>query len=324
MGLSNEERSAKIAFACRELYNTADAFKNSDDYDKFATLRDLCKNVWFAACGSTSNSLHWLLGSSASNTITKPDGLWPIAVITKLDEVRRSEDSFQAAIDKELDEFDPLDMLTVERLLGQEDFNGRELAATFKIFSWTEQLVYALRRYDDEFLDAHEQLSKLAAEISGVCFDIFSRFDNVFARAYLINEICKKLYRNKKFAEIADKQCWHHDLSKAMRERVELAVLLKYHKNILRNKKKLKTNELHLFLDVAFKLMGTSYSYEHNWTVLEKYLSSIGISDKFIKRLRNKFNSTLALRGNEEAESSVKYRSTQLESELSWVHGVYE
>lgn len=324
MGLSDEERFLKIAFACRSLYKTADELANCDDYDKFATLHKLCKDVWFAFIGNTSNSAHWLLGSSAGNIITKPDGLWPAAIIEALHRARPSDDpEFDETLQEEFDKFDALDVLDVTSLLRQEHYKGTELAATFEIFAWTEQLTYALRRYDDKFLAGLERLSKQIAEIQGVCFEIFTSFDEQFARAYLVREICEKLYANKKFREIAEKQSWCHHLSKPMRERTELSKLLKHHRDILQNKTKLKRNELLLFIDIAFAMMGTRYHYEHDFRALETYLVGLNVDNKFIAQLRKIFDTTVALHNECEKSSHNEYSDEQRRDELCWVHGVY-
>jgi hypothetical protein len=235
MGLSREERIGGIYFAIKAI-REIDAewdrgYRHPPYYDKerFAPLRKLIRKLWHAFLGCQSNGMHWIIGSASSNTVKGGDSPWEQAIST------HCEDAFNG-LRKELDpescivgpdpDYDPpfntLDFTSLSYLLSHDGMNAE--ADTFKVYQWVEQLIYYLRRYDDETLASFAKLSKIVSDILGECFTIFSQ-NQKYAQAYLIREIMTIWYGPRYpydkspdcVVTILSRNAMHHDFTALMK-----------------------------------------------------------------------------------------------------------
>lgn len=271
MGLSNEERFSGIAYAIDRVMDIVKSFEKheTESYDYPKNLIVHVKKMWHAFIGSTRNSAHWVLGSSATNDVTCYDeSLWGVAAINHYTNNALKEDK-----DNESDVFDAFDgFLDLKGLLSQAD---RICWRIYDIFAWSEQIIYYLRRYDDAFLRRYEDLSKIISDIQGECFHLFKQSD-AYAKAYILTRICKLIYTNKypydtenmdSFTRFLVNNHGHHDLSRPMQRDGSIKELAEIHIQLQRAEKAKKLTVM--MRVVAFmKISGRRFHYDHNFKAL--------------------------------------------------------
>lgn len=215
------------------------------------------------------------MGSSASNdVIGKNYTPWDTAVAESIEKsLKREEDDFPRNTD-----FDPFQgFLDIEGLLEEPH------RTVYKLFAWTEQLVYYLRRYEDEFLRRYPRLSDLCAKIQGECFACFEA-DAAFARAYLAHQICEVLYADNCPKEQRDEvtrifydEHFHHDFGSTIRnDEIPLKRLTEIHTALLRIKRdnrRTYKNRVRRML-FALELAGQHYHYAHQHKKLREHLKT--------------------------------------------------
>lgn len=209
MGLSDQERRGHIAFAIKQMVKRAEGLSHSRT-PGVGLVKQLCQQLWFEFLGHQSNGLHWIFGSSAVNQISSEgNSLWGIALAEHFQAARKEDDWWEKSISERSKEYwemeteerikhlDPLqerreeaavEISSLLKHLGQEDSEGDELERVFMIYADSETLVYALRRYRDQFLKDLAGLDSLVARIQGACFEVFSEKQE-FAYCYLVNQI---------------------------------------------------------------------------------------------------------------------------------------
>jgi len=311
MGLSNEERFERIAWGIMRMSRLGRQLSKLDAYDQHGDIEHLVgliDNLWPAFLNSKSNGTYWIIGGDSDNQITSTDSLWASAVTYHCEEACR-EDPWEAG---ELP-FNPLrGFLDIEGLLNNLGHDSC-LRLVFLIQRETENLVYALRRYDDEFLTSLSDLSNLVSRVQGTCFAIFGNSSEISV-AYLANEIFTLMYRNEVFKEIALQQHWHHNLSRIMEVSVE--DVMKWHKRIYT--KRLSTASL---IVMALQIMGRNYHYDHQLQELCDYLDKHDVSTVGVKRV---FPRNVRAHDKREKESRECYRKDKDDGHLFAIHGFFE
>jgi hypothetical protein len=227
MGLSDEERLEGMYFALCELSEISKRWKRDYQVERycrteFVVVRDLVDQLWHAFLGKQSNAVHWIMGSSSSNTIThSPHSPWDIAVCHHLNDAIKKEDPWDSDSERPFDAMQFTDI----RSLVAHNRDSHALAYVLEVYQWVEQLVYYLRRYEDDFLDRYKEISEIVSKIMGECFVIFSRRPDI-AKAYLIREIMEILYvspypyREEEWdvvLKFTAQDCTHHDMSNLMK-----------------------------------------------------------------------------------------------------------
>lgn len=206
--------------------------------------------------------------------------------------------------DKPFDVFEGF--LDISGLLYQA---GKSYKAIYDIFSWSEQLIYYLRRYDDQFIKSLELLSKIVSDIQGECFNLFKQSD-VYSRAYILNLLCKFLYKNPypsckdkwdPLTKFLSKESEHHDLNRLMNEG-ELKTLAELHYKLHKahQSKKLTTQ---LRSEAFLILSGRRFHYDYKF-------------DELIKDLKLNKEDTLKLKAvfNKNKEDYEKHEKNSRES----------
>jgi hypothetical protein len=179
--------------------------------------------------------------------------------------------------------FNAIDFTNIQYLLNHgENWEAYGVAQgyIFRIYQWVEQLIYYLRRYNDDFLARFKELSDLVANIQGECYRVFSQNPN-YAKAYLIREMMDILYgpgypydpNPDVVTRILTKETLHHDFTSLMKWPLE--TLAKHHVDMVRARVKAqrKAEERHkygadeellrlrLFKTIEFSRK--SHEYEH-------------------------------------------------------------
>lgn len=309
MGLSDQERETNLYWACHRIYNLGRKLDTKDSYPSSGGhLKELCDRVWVEFLGGHSNGAHWILGSSASNEIRDPDSPWSAALLSTLQEsvpchrYRR-------------DEFDPFDgWLDIVGLLGKS--RAPELAPVYEIFAWTEQAVYALRRYQDAYMRKRQGLSDLLATMQGVCFGIFR--SDTFAKAYVHNRTLKKLYGSKydksTIRTILEKQNWHHDLSRPMSDWDSLLKIREWHYRAYTAET--TTDKLLVLMEIV----GCRYHYKHQLRQMCKMLREAGEKVDY-KAIWAQFQKNEAAHKEEKGGGQEEYNLNHRREEFQAIHG---
>jgi len=306
MGLCNTERYAGVLRAAKRIYQNATEMP--DAYDT-KPIRDHALNIWASIFGSASNSVHWFMGSSATNEVIKENSPWAVALMGHW-KVEREKDNFFNKV-QENAPFDPFDgFLDISGIL---ELESKSFARVYDVYAWTEQLIYYLRRYDDEFVVENKELSDWASVTMGLCFSHFEQYQD-YAKAYLYHQICEKLYKNDVLEKIARKQCWHHNLRSRYRD-YSLEDLMNYHMRLFEKEPSLKT-----IFEVALELQGRSYHYDHLFKEFTTYLKEEhGYTDT--ASFKKIFDQNKKKKEEYDSKSTGKYREERKESAFLAIHG---
>lgn len=318
MGLSNEERISQMIWACHHITEEAKGVKrHKPDMgigEDIESLMSLIDQIWPAMIGMNSNGLHWILGSSATSQV-KSGSLWGEAISHHCSEERSKYDIWSRH--EATSKFDPLNScLSIEGLLRASRFNGELFEFTYKVYAYTESLTYALRRYRDEFFEDYRPLSDLVSKIQGACFTLFAKHQE-FARAYMANEIFKKLFANTFFKELALSNHWQHDLSLIMNDYdVKFEQVSDWHLALHQEGIKLKDQD---FILIGLEIMGRRYHYDHQFENIKNAFREKGMvmSKSFTKqfKLNQKNYAKNEKEGHENYASNAKYQH------MSAIHG---
>lgn len=330
MGLSNEERLIKMYWSIHNMVNESRNLPTIGyNHEQYARLRALCDRLWDSFLGRKTNGVHWFTGSSATNVIDKPDSPWAVALTHRFSCDRSQGVEFDNR-NQEMEEYhkqyelDP-DMadypddggchpgLAIEKLLLHVEEYGPGMAATYLIYAGTEDLSYALRRYDDAFMARYAITNKLIADIQGECFGLFAEHEE-FAHAYLLNQIFEGMYAyGNPVRGLARHQNWHHKLPNAM-QHVPLKDMRRWHLTVAKNPTPTD------WVAVAMEIMCHDYHYEHQFKELIRVAGkrSIPLDED---RLRGVFDNCVKAHDEKSKRDAERYREEVSEGSLCAIHG---
>lgn len=276
MGLSDQERTGKILHCVREIIEKAEKLENiSLSYsceNKIKRLIAFCNNLWPTLLGGENNSVHWLIGSSSHNTVTRSnEDLWSVAVYSSVPYVENGQiintnDDFFSDIEI----FNPIKgTLTIPNLLADSD--KKDLACVCEIYELIENIIYALRRYNDDYLKNRKEFSDLIANMQGTCFSILYE-NKYFTDCYIVHQICKILYADhcrlkeeKAYKDVVDEwlhaQHMHHDIIRVIGRSGETTEWLTKQHLILLGSEGIELKRNRVF--VALRMAGRRYYYDH-------------------------------------------------------------
>jgi len=321
MGLSDEERRTGLYYDIHSIVEHADSLKEifkrepyftRRDYDKFLNQID---QLWHAFLGNTRNGAHWILGSSASNEVDWGTGSpWGVAINHHCDDIFKEKSEWETAAEKG-EEFDAFEgFLDIEGLLRAAD---PRFSHIYNIYAMSEQVVYHLRRYEDDFSAGLESLSKLISDIQGECFGFFKKKE-AFARAYVLHAACKLIYGNiypyqkdkwDVVTQFIQTDCGHHNLNRLMTDG-SLKEIAELHDQLYRAEKSKKLTKL-LRLQAFLKLSGRRFHYDHTWKKLEEALKKDRFKAADIASLKTIFKKNQADHETHEKESQESYLQNQ-------------
>lgn len=286
MGLSDTERRERIFWGISQLLEEAREVEPRDTYIKTKRLKDLCEELWHAFLGNSANGAHWILGSETDNPIVgNASSPWDAAVGSALEDLRRSQK------ENPLDNLPslPIDFLKIQ------DFLTGNFQHVYMVYKWTEQIVYVLRRYKDDFLNDLQELSKIISKIQGECFSIFANC-TVYMRAYLAHNICKKLFLfdNDVVSEVLAQELVHHNIVSKVRNysgkhTLTNLRLMQIHTELCRIRKEdlsKHKNQLSRML-FALEIAGSGFHYEHQHEAILARLRTAQWPDKSISRVKS-------------------------------------
>ena len=250
MGLSNEERLTGIYWSLYRIDKVLETWswqREREDYISREVDRvfDLVGQLWPAFIGKMSNGMHWAIGSDTSSTLRDgPDTPWAVAVSLHCGKAYDElHEGIRAWRDPDYQKpFDALKHTSIQYLVSHHGENAK--GYIFEIYQEMEQIVYYLRRYDDDFLKKYSFLSDLVAKIMGACFTIFSDHEG-FGKAYVIHQMMEIMYGSKYphqeenwdiATQILVKHMIHHDFIRLMDHNVELKDLAAHHIEMVKAK----------------------------------------------------------------------------------------
>lgn len=248
MGLSNEERRSGIFWAIRRMVENARKLPENDN--RYTKLRELAEQLWPAYLGPQNNAMHWILGSSASNVVSGNNYTpWDTGVGEQIESAARQP--------QEAPSDDPeLCYLSIKSLLPEPQ------TYVYEVFSWSEQLVYYLRRYNDDFLRRYSKLSEVCSRIQGECFPKFSD-DPAYARAYLASRICYQVYASNGVAPtVLREKATHYKSEIHDIFGVQLERLVEMHTEIVKARRLPKRKRHVTELLVVLEIVGRHYCRE--------------------------------------------------------------
>lgn len=212
MGLSNEERYAKMVWGVRGIVSLQKDLL--EDRYETGKLPELADKLWYALLGKVSNGAYWLMGGALADDHIKPS-LIGVAFANHQPRKRHDWGFDDIDEDKKTDamryfewhRYAKDNQLSMAALLNK-GYNGKARAAVAKIFLWTEAIAYGLCRYHDDFMNSFEEFNCLLRKIQGECFDIMQR-DSSYCHAWMVEKLCDKLvtYDENDFVN----KLWHKE-----------------------------------------------------------------------------------------------------------------
>jgi hypothetical protein len=318
LGLSDEERITKIVWAIRALVEHGQDLKsavNSDTgytvpYGSRRSAKELVRltgKLWHSFLGRNSNGAFWIFGGDHNNEVRGAGGAWSTAILGQCEAHRPDENRDWFEERERGMPFDPFDSaLTVSGLLEHPYRN-----AIYEIYAWSEQLSYALRRYNDKLKKSYKKLDKLISDIQGTCFDLFQR-DTGFGKAYVGNVLLKALYADEKAREIFLSDHWHHHLGAGVKE-ATLTEIIEWDRWRLTHKDTLQNR-----LVLAMRIMGKRYHYDHQLKKLLGQVEGLGVRKKVIQR---EFAKCQKAHVASEEENRARYREDRDREVVQAIHG---
>lgn len=310
MGLSDEERIQGLFYSINSIVKLADNIKDSVsyEYEYPKKLIHIINELWHSFIGKEHDSCHWLFGSSSANEVRWDTcSAWAVAAVN-----HHCNDIFEKKEEKE-DIFDAFEhFLDIKGLLECRDIFYKKI---YEIYQWTEQAIYYLRRYNDRLLKNYNNLSKLLSDIQGECFDIFKKHD-VFARAYILNTLCKFLYGTRypyqkekwdSFTKFLSESASHHDLNRLM-EDGELKDLADIHVKLQKAKKSGKLTIM-LKAETFLILSGRKFHYDH---LFKRMITILKLNKVDILKLKSLFDKNKLDHEEDEKKSMKNYRDNKL------------
>lgn len=286
MSLSNRERTGTILWSVREIIEKTEFLKKCEHpYSLKEKAEKLCEfccdKLWPSLIGNDRNSSHWITGSPSDGVAgVDNEDLWSVAVQSALPRIR-GDGKESPSPEETFGGFQPLDTLSISSLLHNTEQHS--LGCVCEIYEMCENIVYALRRYNDEYLTSRKEFSDLIANIQGTCFSIL--YENTeFSKGYVVSLICKKLYGDHyriggdaSYVDVVDEWLYtqnsHHDLNRSMNRCEEsLDWVISQHLILLKGSSDgelLKKNRVL----VALRMMGRRFHYDHQYTDMIKILT---------------------------------------------------
>jgi len=320
LGLSDEERINKVVWAVNALASNGRKLRKlveSKDYDDIpygsseeaAALVGYLDQVWHAYLGAGSNGMFWIIGGDHNNPVEKPGAPWSTAIIAQCERNRplpADTVSWDELAGKQ--PFDPFDNFLDVRGLLPLDYHK----LIFDTYAWTEQLVYALRRYRDKLLAGFPALDKLISDIQGCCFDLFQK-QEAFGRAYVGSRLLKALYEtDPRVKEIFLELCFHHDLGPGIREGRLKDVIAWDHWRL--DHKATPQNAIVL----ALRISGRRFKHAHKLRQIIEKTRGMGVREKVLQR---EFDKCLKASQEEEESSRKRYSQNRDWDALEAIHG---
>lgn len=295
MGLTNRERATGIYYAIQALFALNRKLRRHVQAYSYNSkeLCELLDQLWPCAIGSYSNSSHWLTGPSSNGIVDGDDNnvsLWNTIIADHIECAVREPASLPNNMYNEFDPFDSF--LNISGLLPEP------YKLIFKVFEWTEQLSYYLRRYNDYMLNDLSDLNNLVAKIQGLCAESFVDND-IYAKAYLINRIATAVYSfmdNDVVDNWLKNQYICHHISESINGPLGIKELAKIHLKIVGLANQYRNNSGHKAnydlgrIICTLRLIGGEYHYRYKQRALIDMLSEKDWPKKHLDKIQKEID----------------------------------
>jgi hypothetical protein len=288
MGLSNEERYAKIYCVIERLNDLADrAVGNGncvcrlDPYDiKYGVAGRILKlidQLWPTFLGRTRNSAHWFSGSESSgDTASVTGGVISTAfyLVDKSDLGKPDENTMEA-LEKGLPEevreqHQWLNEYWPDSAVQLLDKNKPEEHFIWEAYCWCETYFYAANRYEDDMAQGLADTTAIICRIVGLCFKAFSD-NSLYLRAWMAKTLLDKIVtydENDLVTNWLREQAAHHDI------RADY-----YDGDLYEDFRKYRPYYGHSLplmvrMELAFRFLGRRFHYDHEHKQLLKMVEA--------------------------------------------------
>lgn len=191
MGLSNEERFDKIIHSVSHIDDARKKLTNSQYYE-VGRLPELTNKLWYELLKGKSNSAFWLFGGELHNENLEK-GLIGTAFSSHQPKKYCEFNTLEGTPQERQDWMKYYDrareFTSISHLVGKDN---PAKSAVVNVYLHTENIVYALCRYDDDFTDSLKDLHMVICQIQGECFKIFKR-DPSYTQAWMISSMLDKV-----------------------------------------------------------------------------------------------------------------------------------
>jgi hypothetical protein len=218
MGLSDEERYAKIVHSVARMTAHGEKLNPKTDIRETKKLKELVGQAWYCFLGGESDGAFWLLGSDLASDHLNAQSLAAVAFNchVKHGDSKTWDELEAEGLAKQPDERAKYlkyleiarDFTSMERL--HEGFKGDVLM----IYLETQCIAYAMCRYHDDFMKRLKDLNFLIRGIQGECFKLM-RDDKEYAQAWMVHNLCDNILTYDDTDVVNQwwqKRCNHHDI----------------------------------------------------------------------------------------------------------------
>lgn len=326
MGLSKDERQDQMTFQADHIFRLACEIKEAISNDKQAyynkrpiiALCDEACTIWHALFRSRSNGAYWILGGSVGADI-KCNEHDPLSLsIRHFLDSHKPKDETDNMLQKYDNDHYHEQQLTHECLTENA---SPVFGKILKLYSGVEALMYALRRYDDEFRRSYAELDALLSSIYGQCYRIF-RSSDIVVQCYLIADISKMLLSNETFDSLCKKMNLQHDMRYLDHRDINDLVDLhqKLHESLVINKKGGSCPPLYTCVKVFLKLANRRFHYDHQFNQLKTELQK---SKEFVDwcTVESLFKDCQKAHSTHETNDQEAYRSNDNLDHMQAIHG---
>lgn len=287
--------------------------RGKDSTFELDRIISLCRNLWHDA-------LKPLRAHSFPYTVSN-DGEevspWTVIMANKL-QIENSNDNEDDSIIHYCDAQQSESLLETHLsiatfLRNTAGFDGSIRSCVWSIFCSVEEILYRLRKSDDEFLQKRRDLERSLGELYGLCIHLFMDNKNEYAIAYVMHKICKDILglRYSPYGEdnydLATKMAvdyfkmynWNDIYySFTLLDLIKLDKLL-----IIAAAKNDEIELLHARCRTLFFLIGRIYADDDNVKKLQEQVKKNGgFSIKQIKDLNNLLSTTAATASKKRAD----------------------
>jgi hypothetical protein len=216
MGLSDQERYAKVAYACDRVMKKWGEIKYKLYESNQKKWQPVVDEFWpaFMAGNGRDHGFCWFLGSSFTKETADEMYLGHLGMIggvksgdddgiekmqkERLAELKKEGDAVELKKYQDYLDFDNTrdfcknKFAMSSNLATSHDTSAQEVHWALELWAEMEYTMYGILRYQDKFSDKFLLLQKHIARASGMCFHIFAQSDTC-AKSYLLSRLGDKI-----------------------------------------------------------------------------------------------------------------------------------
>lgn len=259
MGLSNGERFNGVCDVV-----SAMAELRFSEYNVIS-LNKVLRKLWSSLLASNSNGSYWFAGGSLDNNHLDEVGLITAAFTSATNDQKPLNAEYAKLAEnnpwwKFRDDYLP----NGQKLLGDDRDRGK----LYKLFRMTESYFYYANRYSDKLSKRLQPTSRLVADIQGFCYKVFSN-DPLYMYAWMMENILDRVFPHNAdmLTDWMIKQNLHHDF--VVDHNTDGKMVMELFKETQKTLLSLSSQRR---IEIALKLMGRRYQYQHQYDQLYKMI----------------------------------------------------